>query len=92
MNEPQLSEELEKRFDEEFPNEESGYLNKQGEYVHLFNPAVDSREIKTFLATALEEQRDLFRSWVTEGEMEMFTADGLADFLYKKLNGEKARE
>lgn len=56
-NEPQLPAEMERRFDEEFPNEESGYLNKQGEYVHLFNPAVDSREIKTFLATALADER-----------------------------------
>ena len=88
MNKPQLSAEMEKRFDEEFVqvctnNDEGGHYDYPS--LNTSSPI----EIKNFLATALEEQRDIFRSWVTEGELESFTSDGLADFLYKKLNGKE---
>ena len=46
------------RFDKEFPNMESGYLNQKGENVHIFMPAVDAREVKTFIQQELNKQRE----------------------------------
>ena len=55
-----------KQFNEEFPNEESGYLNSKEEYVHLFNPAVDARDIKLFIDKTLSSQREQIISILDE--------------------------
>lgn len=100
QNEPQLSAEIEKLFDEEFTVAEIWGMplpNYNGRKIIYEDEALNAvkehnKKVKHFLATALEEQKDMFRSWITEGEMEMYTADGLADFLYKKLNGKDTNE
>ena len=47
----------EKEFDKKFPNELSAYQHRTGEYVRLFNPAVDANEIKDFVSEALSFQK-----------------------------------
>ena len=91
---PQLSEEIKKlepilhnRFETEL------VLDGEDQYKLVRKVLTDiSKVIDSILATALEEQRDLFHSWITEGEMENYTSDGLANFLYKKLNGKETEE
>jgi len=46
MNQQKLEEEFNKRF----PNKESGYIDKNGNNVWIFFPAVDAKELKQFIS------------------------------------------
>jgi len=65
----------EKRFDERFPNVESGYLNRKKENVWLFMPAVDARDIKQFIQSILQEYAQEIKDKIIGNKVELFTDD-----------------
>ena len=48
----------EEKFDNKFPNQKSGYQDRSGKYVCLFNPAVDVDDLKYFIKSLLKEFKD----------------------------------
>ena len=66
MTNNQNKPEWEKSFDKDFPNEESGYLNSKKEHVNLFNPAVDARQIKSFISSLLKSQKEEIKRGIKE--------------------------
>lgn len=66
QTEPQLSAEMEKRFDEEFIGKSENYPSLYGGGDQCIGHAGEVRGIKHFLATALEEQRAAERTRTIE--------------------------
>jgi len=78
MTEPQLSAEMEKRFDEEL---------KHNLWSDADSLAIDmSGEVKHFLATALEEQREKYIEQVEKMKLEMLPNLEGADGKYVEEN------
>lgn len=50
-----LKQEGRMEFDQKFPNEVSGYIDKEGKYIRLFMPAVDVDDIIVFLTTQIQK-------------------------------------
>ena len=92
MTKPVLPEDVEKRFDEQFPNKETGHQTPTGEYVWLFNPAVDVRNIKHFLAQELASTREQDRQETIDEVMVLVADEPYLDIMFANKKDQDSME